>query len=137
MHKPVWIRSNTWNFARTQILCFTTEEEWKFRQKHKLLSLWIELLHRTGHLLIKLGLKERPHLLKDTVIEMPDEAEYLLSLKNAKRLKGRKSIELIRVYDGQLKKWRPAEIWNAIANGPVFDQLDLPTRRDGKVKPKV
>ncbi len=81
-----------------------------------------------GQLLLALNILHYPRLLADTVIELPNECEYLISAMAARQLAGRRHIPLHRLYDGQPQSWSPKQIKEAIA-GPVFDQLDRPIPR--------
>jgi hypothetical protein len=136
MSRPIWLRQITWQFARTKILSLDPKQHRRLARRLGYESLWPILKSGilTGQLLLELQILRHPRLLANTVIELPNECEYLLTDQAARRLAGRRKIELHRLYDGKLQSWTPKQIKDALA-GPVFDQLDRPIHPDETAKP--
>jgi hypothetical protein len=109
MKKPVGFRTETWDFVVQSIgLPHVTE-----------------LTNAPGRVVVKAGIMGRPHLLANTVIELPDECEYLIRAETAKELTlGHKSIAIERLYDKRIRFVSSDELLAALKASMVFDQLE-------------
>lgn len=86
--------------------------------------------NQIGRLLFALDGWRHPKIWAGTVIELPDECEYLVTEEAVRKLASRRRIALHRLVDHALRYWTPTEIKTALRDGPIFDQIEL-TRRDG------
>lgn len=110
--KPLHLRQETWDFLKPYLIRFPISEQ-------------SALIEQPGPLLLELGLLTKPHLLRSTVIEMPNEVEYLITPAAAEDLAaGAKNVTLTVLYDQRHEEHARSEIADALKNGPVFDQLD-------------
>lgn len=80
-----------------------------------------------GSALYKLGILRQPELLRDTVIELDDEVEYIIPLDTAKILSETKEtseeVTLIRLIDHKEHLVPTSIVQQAINEGTLFDQL--------------
>ena len=107
MEKPVGFRAESWLLVL-----------------EKLGSVRVEQLALPGALADNSGLLDHPELLSDTVMELEDDCEYVITETAARLLLARASkINLVRLYDRKKKVISARELRTAIRRSSVFDQL--------------
>ncbi len=109
MKKPVNINEKTWAFLNKKL---GTKDIQK-------------TLDNPGKVLFELGFLNNPQLVVGTVIEMPNEIEYMITDQGAKQLaENNNNIELRTVYDPRLEMYPKDEVIKALVEGLIFDQVD-------------
>jgi hypothetical protein len=80
---------------------------------------------RLGPLVHEFGILEQPNLLRGTIIQLDDGTDYVIDEKAAQALAApRRKPVLIRLADRARVPTSRRRVVAAIANGPVFDQLN-------------
>jgi hypothetical protein len=82
-----------------------------------------ETLARPGKYILTQAGNELVVLLTDTRLELPDEVEYLLDEEATRGIQSKKQqIDLIRLYDYEVRTFDRAVVEESLVNGPLFDQ---------------
>jgi hypothetical protein len=112
--KPIELRQETWDWVLSLRPTLAAAPE------------------QMGPILWKLGIYHRPELLQDTVIELAavDDklgVEYVIPRATADALASSKDttqlVELIRLYDREVRRVPIRWVQDALKNGPLFDQI--------------
>jgi hypothetical protein len=81
---------------------------------------------RLGRLVYELGILAQPELLRSTVIRADDGLDYVIDRQSATDLVGDgDTISLVRLHDRERVSTSRDKVVAAIAEGEVFDQLDI------------
>lgn len=76
---------------------------------------------------MKLNFTSKPSLTIGTVIELPNEVEYIITSIGSKQLaNNEKRIRLRRLIDQKEEIFSLNTVINAIRSGNTFDQIDIP-----------
>jgi len=111
MKQPIYFRDRTWRFVVEYADATGIP---RFDPKHP------------GRIAFEAGIISRPDLLRDSVIELDDECEYLIDARAAIQLKEPDSeVILVRLGDDTKKRVATRAVVTAIKGGRVFDQLPL------------
>ena len=110
MKRPVYYRQATWDFVIARIGNAAIEHVYDSRQP--------------GKAAFSSGILEHPDLLEDTVIELPDQAKYVIDRAAADQIKRRDpDVVLKRLGDAEEQSSSLKEIIQAVKMGSIFDQL--------------
>lgn len=72
------------------------------------------------------GILDQPELLRMTVIQIPDGLEYVIDQRAAQELaRSADPVSLVRLHDRERVAVSYTSVEQAIATGPLFDQLDV------------
>lgn len=130
MKKPAHLREETWKFLQRELKRMSDEElefigrKIKCRSKNRQ-RIEKAIIEDPASFLFHLGIFEHPELLKNSVIELEDEVDYLIKPRAARSLaEGDHYITLKRLVDQENYTVERESLVRAFANNHSLEQLE-------------
>jgi hypothetical protein len=131
MERPVHLRDDAWYFMLDKAESYSEEELWDIARKYGYEgkdkeSLIQNIVDKPAAFLFEIGILEHPHFLKQTVVALEGDVEYIIDEAAAKQIGiGDRIIYLTRLFDKQKLAIVRDNIIEAFRRNCEFDQLEL------------